>query len=151
MTVTDNGKGMDEAELVRAQDPFYTDGVKHSHRKVGLGLPFVIQTTKMTQGWFQITSEKGVGTVVTAKFNLEHWDTPPLGDLPVTLGQLMALGGGHEVTVVRNLTGPKGSGSYEAKRSELLEALGSLEDLESLTLLREYFRSQETELMEATK
>jgi len=150
MTITDNGKGMDEAELVRAQDPFYTDGVKHRHRKVGLGLPFVIQTTRMTQGWFQISSRKGEGTTVEARFNLEHWDTPPVGDLPATLGQLMALGGGHEATVVRRLTGPKGSGSYEVKRSELLEALGDLEDLQSLTLLREYFRSQETEITEET-
>jgi hypothetical protein len=102
----------------------------------------------MTQGWFQISSQKGEGTEVTARFNLEHWDTPPLGDLPATLGQLMALGGDHEATVVRRLTGPKGTGSWEVKRSELLEALGSLEDLGSLTLLREYFRSQEMELSE---
>lgn len=151
MTVTDNGKGMDEDELVRAQDPFYTDGVKHRHRKVGLGLPFVIQTVEMTQGRFQISSRKGEGTRVTAGFNLEHWDTPPLGDLPATLGQLMALGGNHEAVVVRRRTGHGRSGSYEVKRSELLDALGSLEDLGSLTLLREYFRSQESELMEATE
>jgi len=151
MTVTDNGKGMDEDELVRAQDPFYTDGVKHRHRKVGLGLPFVIQTTRMTQGRFQISSRKGQGTAVTAVFNLEHWDTPPVGDLPATLGQLMALGGDHEVMVVRRLRGPKGAGSYEVKRSELLEALGSLEDLGSLTLLREYFRDNETKLTEETQ
>jgi len=151
MTVTDNGKGMDEDELVRAQDPFSTDGVKHPQRKVGLGLPFVIQTTRMTQGRFQITSQKGKGTTVTARFNLEHWDTPPLGDLPATLGQLMALGGDHEAKVVRRLTGKQGTQSWEAKRSELLEALGSLEDLESMTLLREYFRNLERELVEATQ
>lgn len=151
MTITDDGKGMDEDELVRAQDPFYTDGVKHRHRKVGLGLPFVIQTVGMTQGRFQISSRKGEGTSVTAGFDLKHWDTPPLGDLPATLGQLMALGGDHEARVVRRRTGPKGSGSYDVTRSELLEALGNLENLESLTLLREYFRSQESELMEATK
>jgi len=151
MTVTDNGKGMDEDELVRAQDPFSTDGVKHPQRKVGLGLPFVIQTTRMTQGRFQISSQKGKGTTVTATFNLEHWDTPPLGDLPATLGQLMALSGDYEATVVRRLTGKQVTRSWEAKRSELLEALGSLEDLESLTLLREYFRSLENELVEATQ
>jgi len=151
MTVTDNGKGMDEDELVRAQDPFSTDGVKHPQRKVGLGLPFVIQTIRMTQGRFQISSQKGKGTTVTARFNLEHWDTPPLGDLPATLGQLMALGGDYEANVVRRLTGKRGTGSWESKRSELLGALGSLEDLESLTLLREYFRSLETELVEATQ
>jgi len=151
MTITDDGKGMDEAELVRAQDPFYTDGVKHRHRKVGLGLPFVIQTIRMTQGRFQISSKKGRGTTVTARFNLEHWDTPPVGDLPATLGQLMALGGDHEAVVVRRRTGKRGSGSYEVKRSELREALGNLEDLESLTLLREYFRDNETKLTEETQ
>jgi len=150
MTVTDDGKGMDEAELVRAQDPFYTDGVKHRHRKVGLGLPFVIQTIRMTQGRFQISSRKGEGTVVSASFNLEHWDTPPLGDLPATLGPLMALSGDYEATVVRRLTGKRGTGSWEAKRSELLEVLGNLEDLQSLTLLREYFRDAETNLTEET-
>ncbi len=150
MTVIDDGKGMSEDELVRAQDPFSTDGVKHPHRKVGLGLPFVIQTIRMTQGRFQISSVKGKGTTVTAAFNTEHWDTPPLGDLPATLGQLMALGGDHEVKVVRHRTGPKGSGSFEATRSELREALGSLEDLEALTLLREYFRDAETTLVEET-
>jgi hypothetical protein len=150
MTITDDGKGMDEAELVRAQDPFYTDGVKHRHRKVGLGLPFVIQTTRMTDGWFQISSRKGEGTTVTARFNQKHWDTPPLGDLPATLSQLMALGGGHEVVVRRTLKGPAGTRSWEAKRSELLEALGTLEDLQSLTLLREYFRDAEKNLTEET-
>jgi len=150
MTVIDDGKGMDEDELVRAQDPFSTDGEKHPHRKVGLGLPFVIQTLRMTQGRFQISSVKGKGTTVTAAFNTEHWDTPPLGELPATLGQLMALGGDHEVKVVRHLTGPKGSGFYEATRSELQEALGSLEDLEALTLLREYFRDAEKTLVEET-
>jgi len=150
MTISDDGRGMDEAELVRAQDPFYTDGVKHRHRKVGLGLPFVIQTIRMTQGWFQISSRKGEGTTVTARFNQEHWDTPPLGDLPATLGQLMALGGDHEAKVVRRRTGPAGTRSYEVTRSGLLEALGNLEDLGSLTLLREYFRSQENELTEET-
>ena len=148
MTVTDDGRGMDEAELVRAQDPFYTDGVKHRHRKVGLGLPFVIQTLEMTQGRFQISSQKGKGTTVVAAFHLEHWDTPPLGDLPGTLSQLMAQGGEHEVTLVRRLTGPGGTDSYEVKRSGLLETLGNLEDLEALTLLREYFRSSERDLVE---
>jgi hypothetical protein len=62
----------------------------------------------------------------------------------------MALGGDHEVKVVRHLTGLKGSDSYQATRSELREALGSLEDLEALTLLREYFRDAEKTLVEET-
>lgn len=148
LTLTDDGQGMDQDELVRAQDPFFTDGKKHPTRKVGLGLPFVIQTVRMTQGWFQISSQKGKGTTVEVRFNLKHWDTPPLGDLPATLSQMMALGGDHEVVVVRRWTGPSGARSYQVSRSELRETLGTLDDLEALTLLREYFRSQETELTE---
>ncbi|MCL2237946.1 MAG: ATP-binding protein, partial [Treponema sp.] len=35
--IKDNGKGMTKEELNRAIDPFVTDGIKHPHRKVGLG------------------------------------------------------------------------------------------------------------------
>jgi len=150
MTVTDDGRGMEEAELVRVQDPYSTDGMKHPQRKVGLGLPFVIQTLEMTQGWFQISSEKGKGTTVSARFNLSHWDTPPIGDLPGTLGLLMAMAGDHEGGVRRTLRGPKGVLSWETTRSDLLQGLGSLDDLQSLTLLREYFRHNEETLREAT-
>jgi len=48
--VRDNGKGMTKEELARAVDPFVTDGVKHPHRKVGLGLPFLIQTAEQSGG-----------------------------------------------------------------------------------------------------
>ncbi|MDC7247604.1 MAG: sensor histidine kinase, partial [Sphaerochaetaceae bacterium] len=41
--VTDDGRGMSEEQLRKALDPFYSDGVKHEHRKVGLGLPFLQQ------------------------------------------------------------------------------------------------------------
>jgi nitrogen fixation/metabolism regulation signal transduction histidine kinase len=48
--VKDNGKGMTKEELQRAVDPFVTDGVKHPHRKIGLGLPFLIQTAEQSGG-----------------------------------------------------------------------------------------------------
>ncbi len=68
--IGDNGCGMTEEELKMATDPFYTDGKKHVHRKVGLGLPFLVQTISMTDGTFDIKSEKGVGTSIDNKFNL---------------------------------------------------------------------------------
>ena len=39
--VGDNGKGMSSEILAKVQDPFYTDGQKHSARLVGLGIPFL--------------------------------------------------------------------------------------------------------------
>jgi len=53
-TVKDNGKGMTNEELKAAQDPFVTDGIKHPHRKVGLGLPFLIQTAESTGGGWKM-------------------------------------------------------------------------------------------------
>jgi hypothetical protein len=57
----DNGKGMSGAELDRAMDPFVTDGVKHPGRKVGLGLPFLIQTAVQSGGGWRISSAKAGG------------------------------------------------------------------------------------------
>ena len=50
LTLEDNGCGMDEATSRRALDPFYSDGIKHAARKVGLGLPFVKQALEATGG-----------------------------------------------------------------------------------------------------
>ncbi|MCL2374786.1 MAG: ATP-binding protein, partial [Treponema sp.] len=87
-TVKDNGKGMTAEELKAAQDPFVTDGVKHPHRKVGLGLPFLIQTAEISGGGWEMESAKRVsphtpcGTTVSAWFDLGNVDTPPMGDIP---------------------------------------------------------------------
>jgi hypothetical protein len=57
----DNGKGMSGAGLDRAMDPFVTDGVKHPGRKVGLGLPFLIQTAVQSGGGWRISSATAGG------------------------------------------------------------------------------------------
>jgi hypothetical protein len=54
--VKDNGKGMSGADLDRAVDPFVTDGVKHPGRRVGLGVPFLIQTALQSGGGWRIRS-----------------------------------------------------------------------------------------------
>jgi hypothetical protein len=57
----DNGRGMSGAGLDRAMDPFVTDGVKHPGRKVGLGLPFLIQTAVQSGGGWRIGSATAGG------------------------------------------------------------------------------------------
>jgi signal transduction histidine kinase len=146
LTVTDNGCGMDEATLAKAQDPFWSDGVKHPHRRVGLGLPFVIQTLQMTGGSFRISSSNQSphrGTEVAAGFNQNPWDTPPLGELPGALSQVMAWPGDHEVIL-----------TVQGKcvtRSELRQVLGSFDDPEARGLLVQYFQDWETSAMEANR
>lgn len=84
--ITDNGCGMDAETLARVRNPFYTTRMT---RKVGLGLPFLIQNAEQTGGSVEIVSELGKGTVVTARFKANHIDLPPWGDLPGTIATLI--------------------------------------------------------------
>lgn len=137
--VEDDGKGMGAEQLARALDPFYTDGEKHPGRKVGLGLPFLKQAAEQDGGRFRIRSEKGRGTEVEFGFDKRNVDCPPVGDVPGMLLSALCMPGGHEMTIARR----RGSLSYELKKSELIEALGNLEEVSSLTLLKQFLRSQE--------
>ena len=141
--VRDNGKGMTEEELKRAVDPFVTDGVKHPHRKVGLGLPFLIQTAEQSGGGWDIQSEKGKGTTVTAWFDSGNIDTPPVGDVAGMFRTILMFESKAEVIIRRKKLKNGAEDEYEVKKSELAEALGGLEDTGSLVLLGEYLRSLE--------
>ena len=144
--VRDNGKGMTAEELSRALDPFVTDGVKHPHRKVGLGLPFLIQTAEQSGGGWDVQSEKGKGTTATAWFDTGNVDTPPVGDLPGMFRSILMFDGPDEVVIRRQREGTLPGGTaldYEVRKSELVEALGGLEDAGSLAMLGQYLHSQE--------
>jgi hypothetical protein len=137
--VSDDGRGMTAEEKERALDPFYTDGTKHSGRKVGLGLPFLVQAVEQAGGSWELESRKGEGTMVEFSFPATSVDSPPTGDLPSLFLGLLCLPGRHEMLVRRK--GPRGS--YELRRSEISEAVGGLERASSLALLGDYLRSIE--------
>ena len=144
--VRDNGKGMTKEELARAVDPFVTDGVKHPHRKVGLGLPFLIQTAEQSGGGWDIQSEKGKGTTAAAWFDIHNIDTPPVGDVAGMFRTVLMFEGRHDILIHRILEKENCEPmEYEVKKSELIDALGGLEDTESLVLLDKYLRSLEEE------
>lgn len=82
ITVRDNGRGMDEATVARTIDPFYTS---RKTRHVGLGLPLLAAATERAGGQLAIQSMPGMGTTVTATFQLSHPDRQPLGDMAATL------------------------------------------------------------------
>ena len=142
-TVTDNGKGMTAEQLKRAQDPFVTDGIKHPRRKVGLGLPFLIQTAEQSGGGWNIESVASAGTTVSAWFDLGNVDTPPAGDVPGMFRTVLLFGGPSEMIIRRQRNAPEGNIDYEVRKSELIDALGFLEDAQSLILLDKYLRSLE--------
>jgi len=141
--VKDNGKGMTEEELKRAIDPFVTDGIKHPNRKVGLGLPFLIQTAEQSNGGWDIKSEKGKGTIVTAWFDTGNVDIPPTGDISGMFRTILMFESKAEIILRRKKLIKGLENEYEVCKSELAEALGSLEDAGALVLLRDYLRSLE--------
>jgi hypothetical protein len=145
IAVVDDGKGMDEATLKKAFDPFHSEAGKHPGRRVGLGLPFLRQAVEQTGGLMKVESRPGVGTAVRFQFPISHADTPPAGDWAGTLTSLMALTGGFDLAVTRR----RGAAAYAVSRSELSEALGGLDTAETLKLAREYLAGLEEELNEA--
>jgi hypothetical protein len=84
--IEDNGKGMSEQELEKAVDPFYSS---RTTRKIGLGLSLLKQAVEHCDGKFSIHSQVGTGTKVSAKFQLNHIDRQPLGDIAGVLIQLL--------------------------------------------------------------
>jgi hypothetical protein len=142
-TITDNGCGMDEVTLEKAKDPFYTDGIKHPRRSVGLGIPFLIQTAEETGGQWGITSRKGgpegSGTRVWGNFPLDNIDTPPVGSIPGLFRSILTFPESPEVCIHR--TGP--NVTYTVTRSEMVDALGDLERVDSLALLDQYLEGLE--------
>ena len=142
VVTADNGRGMDAETLAKARDPFWSDGRKHPHRKVGLGLPFLFQTAEMTGGAAEIESEEGVGTTVAFELDRRHVDLPPFGSFATAATMLLGYGFDGELTIERSVDGR----GYSVDRSELREALGELDDAEGLALVRDFLESNEAEI-----
>lgn len=143
LEIEDDGGGMDGDQLKRALDPFAGHGEKHPGRKVGLGIPLLLQTLEMTGGSHELSTEKGKGTRWRISFDLSHLDCPPVGDRVGLFRQLLCWGGDRELVVERSLSGPGGTRSWRIARSGLLGALGSLDDAEAIALAGAFIESQE--------
>ena len=143
VVIADNGKGMSAETLEKAKDPFYSDGIKHKHRKVGLGLPFLFQTAEMTGGTASIESTEGVGTTVTFNLDPQHVDLPTFGNFTTAAVTLMTYGFNGNLTIKRSVN----EQDYEVSKNELIEVLGDLNDLESLTLLKQFIEGNEEEIL----
>ena len=143
--VRDNGKGMNRETQAKAIDPFYSDGQKHAHRRVGLGLPFLFQTAEAVGGKATIESEEGRGTVIRFRAQAHHMDLPPIGDFAGTAAMMLTLMKNGEMKITRSLN----ETSYTLSRNELTDVLGELNESGALTLLRTYAVSQENDLRKA--
>lgn len=141
ITVTDNGSGMDQEFVRRVLDPFTTT---RATRRVGLGLSLLAMAARQTGGDVQVSSEKGKGTTVTATFGLQHWDRPPLGDLPATLVTVLAGAPKLDLTYRHTVDGR----TFTFRSREIKNRLGEvpINDPKVLTFLRRYLQEALTSL-----
>ena len=146
--IIDNGCGMTPAILKKIQDPFFTDGTKHIKRKVGLGVPFLMQAVSLSGGQFHVESEVGKGTKFSFSFDLKNIDTPPQGDLSAAALQTMMFDGDFEFEFNRRRIAEGKEKGYTVLRTELIDALGGdLSDASSIKLAKDFLRSQEEDLV----
>ncbi len=82
LEIADNGKGMDEENIKKALDPFFTT---KKTRRFGFGLSLLSEAAKAANGSFAIQSKPGQGTKIKATFQASHIDAKPLGDIAQTI------------------------------------------------------------------
>jgi len=104
VTIQDNGSGLEEEDLKKVMDPFYT--TKESKR-VGLGVSMLAHAAKEAEGTFDIQSKKGEGTKISATFVHNHIDRKPLGNIVDTIVSLIATAGSRFELVYKHCKNKK--------------------------------------------
>ena len=141
ITVTDNGCGMSEEMVEKVVDPFTTG---RKTRRVGLGIPLFKHAAECTGGDFEIESELGKGTRITARFGYSHIDRQPLGDIASTMHQLMIMNENTDFLYVHRVNGDE----FRLDTREIKEILGgvSLSEHEVMAWLLGYLKENEDSL-----
>jgi len=104
--------------LERVRSPFATT---RTTRKVGLGIPLMMENAEKAGGTLEMESEPGRGTTLRATMDTRNIDCLPLGDLSGTLLSLMLTNPLAPDFVFEGKT-PKGECSFDTR--EVRAALG---------------------------
>lgn len=78
LSFVDDGIGMDEEMVKKIQDPFFST---RETRRIGMGIPLLMQNSEMAGGQVVISSKPDEGTIVVATFEYDNFDCPPLGNI----------------------------------------------------------------------
>jgi len=162
--VRDDGKGMSpsEAESVvkplgagpasgetgvsgpEAADAEGSGAAETPGHKVGIGIPFLINTVNEASGVWDFHTEQGRGTSFNICFNMENIETPPQGDIAVSLRTVLLFAGPREIIIKRLRRTGINDVRYEIRKTEITKSLGGLADPASLTLLGTYLKALES-------
>ena len=142
ITIQDNGSGMTKEQVESVVNPFYTT---RTTRDVGLGVPLFKMACEQTGGAFSIASEKGGGTLVTARFAAGHIDMTPVGDMDETILLLITCNPDIDFVYEKEKDGR----GFTLDTRELREVLGGDVPLSSPDVagwIRGYLKEQQEEL-----
>ena len=140
--IKDDGTGMDSDTVKKVIDPFYTT---RTTRKVGLGIPLFKTSAEACDGFFEIKSQLGVGTEITAVFRHSHIDRVPLGNMPETI--VTIINAGDKMDLVYTHTYNQQSFTLNTKEIKKLLDGVSINNLDVITWLREYISEGLNEIM----
>lgn len=118
--LADDGKGMDAALLKRVTSPFATT---RTTRKVGLGIPMMMENARLTGGDMMIDSAPGQGARLHVTMDTGHIDCLPLGDIAGTIFTLIIT---NPITPDFRFEGssPRGEATFDTR--EIRQAVGGL-------------------------
>lgn len=122
LRVCDNGCGMSEQTVKSVSNPFFTS---RTTRRVGMGIPFLKQIAELCGGHIAIDSVPGEGTRLSATFQADSIDCPPIGDVASTLLSLIM----RAPRVDWNYVQKTDRGKYVFSVNELDEVLESREEI----------------------
>jgi hypothetical protein len=117
--IRDDGCGMTQETAQKALQPFFTS---RTTRKVGLGLPLLLQNAERTGGNLTIESAPGNGACIHAEFGLTHIDRPCLGDMAGVF--LLSVIGHPEIIIKYEHSTDKGT--FTISSQEIKEVLGDV-------------------------
>ena len=119
MVLKDDGRGMSPELLQRVTSPFATT---RTTRKVGLGIPMMMENAEKAGGSLKLESEVGKGTEMTVTMDTRNIDCLPLGDLSGTVLSLILTNPMAPDFLFEGST-PKGECTFDTR--EVRAALGS--------------------------
>jgi len=133
--IEDDGTGIAPNLLNSIENPFTTS---RKTRKVGLGIPLLSENCRLCNGNLTIHSTVGKGTQVTASFEYNHIDRPPLGDMGSTMSLFITSHPSINIIYTHKVNKASFKVSTEALKAELEEV--PLTDLSVIQWLTEYIR-----------
>jgi PAS domain S-box-containing protein len=138
LSVSDTGEGVPESDLKRIFEPFYTKKIM-GRSGTGLGLAVVWGTVKDHQGYINVESEEGKGSIFTIYFPAVREDITA-ESLSVSIHEYM--GKGESILVVDDVKGQRELAAAMLKKLNYKVAIvSSGEDAV------EYLRKHEIDLM----